>query len=91
VDVVEDGALHLIVDLSGVEFLDSTGLGVLVGIHHRLQAHDGTITLVSAGDRLSRVFHVTRLDKLFEIHPSLDEALQAQPEHPPTADRSGKE
>jgi anti-sigma B factor antagonist len=75
-DVVEGGALHLIVDLSGVEFLDSTGLGVLVGIHHRLQAHDGTMSFVGASERLRRVFHITRLDKLFTIHPTLDDALR---------------
>jgi anti-sigma B factor antagonist len=78
-DIVEGGGLHLIVDLSDVEFLDSTGLGVLVGIYHRLQAHDGSMTFVGASERLRRVFHVTRLDKIFVIHPSLDDALRDRP------------
>ena len=91
VEIVEAGARHLIVDLSGVEFLDSTGLGVLVGIHHRLQAHDGTLSFVGPGERLRRVFRVTRLDKLFEIHPSLDEALQSEAGPSAAPDRSGRE
>jgi anti-sigma B factor antagonist len=76
-DVVENGGRHLIVDLSDVEFLDSTGLGVLVGVHHRLQAQDGSMSFVGASERLLRVFHVTRLDKIFTVYPSLDDALQA--------------
>ncbi len=46
VDLVAAGSHHLIVDMEGVEFLDSTGLGVLVGGLKRVRAHDGSLRLV---------------------------------------------
>jgi anti-sigma B factor antagonist len=76
-DLIEGGGLHLLVDLSAVEFLDSTGLGVLVGIFHRLRSRDGSMAFVSTDDRVRRIFHVTQLTKIFTIYASMDEALQA--------------
>jgi len=78
-DIIDgDGARHLVVDLSEVTFLDSTGLGVLVGIYHRLRARDGTMSFVGANDRVRRVFHVTQLTKIFVLHPSLEDAIAAR-------------
>lgn len=76
-EVIDGGATDLVVDLGDVTFLDSTGLGVLVGIYHRLRARNGTMTFVGANDRVRRVFHVTQLTKIFELHDSLDDAVAA--------------
>ncbi|MFC5752109.1 STAS domain-containing protein [Actinomadura rugatobispora] len=76
-DIIDNGALHLVVDLSEVTFLDSTGLGVLVGIYHRLRARDGSMSFMGVNDRVRRVFHVTQLTKIFVLHRTLDEALAA--------------
>jgi anti-sigma B factor antagonist len=76
-EIVEGGALHLVIDLGEVTFLDSTGLGVLVGIYHRLRARDGSMSFMGAGDRVRRVFHVTQLTKIFVLHDTLDEAIAA--------------
>jgi anti-sigma B factor antagonist len=76
-DIIDSGASHLVVDLSEVTFLDSTGLGVLVGIYHRLRARDGSMSFMGANDRVRRVFHVTQLTKIFVLHQSLEEALAA--------------
>ncbi|MFI0351750.1 STAS domain-containing protein [Actinomadura sp. 9N407] len=76
-DIIDSGAAHLVVDLSEVTFLDSTGLGVLVGIYHRLRARDGSMSFMGANDRVRRVFHVTQLTKIFVLHASLADALAA--------------
>ncbi|GAA3931735.1 anti-sigma factor antagonist BldG [Actinomadura viridis] len=76
-DIIEDGAEHLVVDLGEVTFLDSTGLGVLVGIYHRLRARDGSMSFMGVNDRVRRVFHVTQLTKIFVLHRSLEEAVAA--------------
>ncbi|WP_131742427.1 STAS domain-containing protein [Actinomadura roseirufa] len=81
-DIIDNGGPHLLVDLGEVTFLDSTGLGVLVGIYHRLRARDGSMSFVGANDRVRRVFHVTQLTKIFVLHPSLEDAIAA---HRPTA------
>ena len=75
--VIEGGGLHLVIDLSEVTFLDSTGLGVLVGVYHRLRARDGSMSFAGVGDRVRRVFRVTQLTKIFMLHPSVDDAIAA--------------
>jgi anti-sigma B factor antagonist len=74
---VRDGRVHLVVDLSQVRFLDSTGLGVLVGRLKLTRSRDGSLRLVATEEKVLKVFAITGLDKVFEIYPTLDEALAA--------------
>ena len=75
VELVSQDKLQVIVDLEGVDFLDSTGLGVLVGGLKRLRSHDGDLGLVCSQPRVLKVFEITGLTKVFEIHNSLDAAV----------------
>lgn len=75
VDLVAAGSHQLIIDLEGVEFLDSTGLGVLVGGLKRVRAHDGSLQLVCTQDRILKIFRITGLTKVFPIHATVEEAL----------------
>ena len=74
-DLVAAGTYHVVVDLTAVEFLDSTGLGVLVGGLKKVRAHDGSLELVCNSDRLLKIFKITGLAKVFVIHESADTAL----------------
>jgi len=74
---IERGQHDLVVDLSDVTFMDSTGLGVLVGRLKLIRVHEGAMRLVCAHDRVLKVFTITGLDKVFEIYPTIDEALAA--------------
>jgi anti-sigma B factor antagonist len=58
-------------------FLDSTGLGVLVGGLKRVRGHDGSLQLVCTQERLLKIFRITGLSKVFAIHGSQSEALVA--------------
>lgn len=75
--LVEGGNNKLIVDLSGVEFLDSTGLGVLVKALKRVRENDGSLAVVATTDRISKVFRITGLDAAIGLHGSVDEAVGA--------------
>src|SRR5487761_1434310 len=75
VGLVDAGNYRLIVDMEGVEFLDSTGLGVLVGGLKRVRAHDGGIDLVCTQGRILRIFRITGLSKVFNIFDTVEEAL----------------
>ena len=77
VDLVSQGKHQVIVDLEGVDFLDSTGLGVLVGGLKRLRSHDGDLSLVCTQHRILKVFEITGLTKVFAIHDSVDAAVDA--------------
>jgi anti-sigma B factor antagonist len=78
-DLVARGAVHLIVDLSDVVFLDSTGLGVLVGGLKRVRAHDGSLMVVITADHVLRIFQITGLTKVFAPHASVLDAIAADP------------
>jgi anti-sigma B factor antagonist len=73
--LVAQGKHQIVVDLEGVDFLDSTGLGVLVGGLKRVRAHDGELRLVCTQQRIRKVFEVTGLTKVFAIHDTVDEAI----------------
>jgi anti-sigma B factor antagonist len=85
-DLVAKGAVHIILDLRGVAFLDSTGLGVLVGGLKRVRAHDGSLTLVLEAERILRIFRITGLDGVFPPHPSVPQAVAAEPHWRRTAE-----
>lgn len=74
VDLVNDGKLKIAADLERVEFMDSTGLGVLVGALRRLKERDGTLALVAPQGPVLRVLDVTGLSKVFPIHESVSDA-----------------
>jgi anti-sigma B factor antagonist len=76
-ELVASGAYDIVVDMQQVEFLDSTGLGVLVGGLKKVRAHDGSLRLVCNQDRLLKIFRITGLAKVFVIHETADEALAA--------------
>ena len=75
IDLVSSGQYHLVVDMEGVEFLDSTGLGVLVGGLKRVRAHEGSLRLVCTQERILKIFRITGLTKVFPIHTSVEEAV----------------
>ncbi len=74
---IDAGRYDLVVDLSGVSFMDSTGLGVLVGRLKQIRLNDGSMRLVCAHDRVLKVFVITGLDKVFAIYPTVGEAVAA--------------
>jgi anti-sigma B factor antagonist len=78
-DLAAKGAVHVIADMSRVEFLDSTGLGVLVGGLKRLREHDGSLTLVISAPRILRIFEMTGLTRVFPAQPSVPAAITADP------------
>lgn len=74
VELVDAGARNVVVDLGRVDFLDSTGLGVLVGALKRLRAANGTFGLVCSKEPLLKIFRITALDQVFPIYPSVEAA-----------------
>lgn len=61
------GAQRVVVDLSGVEFLDSFGLGVLVGGLRRARLHGGRLVLAAPNDRVRQILEITSLDTAFQL------------------------
>ena len=67
VDAVAAGSGELVLDLSALEAVDATGLGVLVGAHRRAQRAGRTLVLVDVQVPVARLLLVTRLDRVLAI------------------------
>jgi anti-sigma B factor antagonist len=80
------GAVHLIADLSRVDFLDSTGLGALVGGLKRLREAGGSLALVISTPRILRIFQITGLTKALAVRRSVADAITADPHWQHTAE-----
>lgn len=76
---IQSGRHHLVVDLGDVTFMDSTGLGVLVGRLKLVRSYGGSLRLVCTNRRVLKVFAITGLDRVFDIDDTVDEALARLP------------
>jgi anti-sigma B factor antagonist len=82
VDLVEvGGAGSVVVDLTPVAFMDSTGLSVLLAAHKRARADGGSVRLVCPEGPVLRVLRLTGVDKVLSVHGSLAQAVAAQDAH----------
>ena len=81
IDLVSTGSYQLVVNLDKVGFLDSTGLGVLVGGLRRVRAHDGSLDLVCTREPILKIFRITGLTEVFGIYQTVDQAIAARKGH----------
>ena len=75
--LVDGGALRIVVDLGQATFLDSTALAVLLGAVKRLRSSGGDLVIVCADRNIRKIFEITHLDRVFELHKSRADALTA--------------
>ncbi len=68
----EQGGARLLLDMSAVEFLTSTMLGLLVRLHKRLRDRGGSLALYDAAPDVYGVFETSRLNQVFEVRPRAD-------------------
>lgn len=74
-EAIAGGKTAVVVDLSDVEFIDSTGLSVLLNGLRRVIRRQGAMALVCVNPTVLRLFQITRLDTTFDIHPTRAAAL----------------
>ena len=67
----------VILDLSDLEYMDSTAVGILVGALHRLKGEGRELLLVKPRERIASLLHVANLDSLFEIYETVEQARAA--------------
>jgi anti-sigma B factor antagonist len=75
VDLVDAGSPLVVVDMANVDFLDSTGLGVLVEGLKRARARSSDLAIVATQDKILKIFDITGLNKAFAIHRTVDDAV----------------
>jgi anti-sigma B factor antagonist len=77
IDLAGNGIVHIIADMRGAGFLDSAGLGALVGSLKRLRACGGSLTLVASTGRILQIFRITGLSDALALHSRVPDAITA--------------
>ena len=75
--VEKAGTMKMLINMENVQYLSSAVLGKLISLHKALRTKKGSLRLCNIAAPIFEVFEITRLDKVFDIHKSEDEALDA--------------
>lgn len=75
VELIDEGHEKVLVNLDGVGFMDSTGLGTLIGGLKRMKEREGLLSLVCSSRPVLRILKITGLDAVFSIHDTVEQAL----------------
>jgi anti-anti-sigma factor len=72
---IDEGPKHIILDLSQIDFVDSSGLGALVQLVKKAQTLEGTLQIVS-NPRVTQTVKLVRLEKFLSLQPTVDDAVK---------------
>ena len=75
-NVLAEGHKHLIINMASVTYMDSSGFGTLLSATKRLRPMGGTVNLVKCNNAIDRILRITRLNTVFSIYDSVDEAIE---------------
>ena len=76
-ELIDQGHYNLVINLEKVRYIDSTGLGVLIGGLKRVREHGGSVNLVCTNPQIKKIFDITGLVKIFGIFDGEDAAMKA--------------
>ena len=76
VKLAGEGVRLIVVDMSKLDFIESTGLGAIIAGHLRVRRHQGEVRLVSPMPAIYHLLELTRLTQLFTIYKSAEEACR---------------
>jgi len=74
---IEEGKKHVIIDLSDVKFMNSSGLGMLISGYTTMKNGGGNLKLANATDKIQSLLVITKLITIFENYDSVDEAVKS--------------
>ena len=74
-DLVSEGAVDIVLNLSKVKWINSTGLGLMVSAYTSLVKQGGRMKIAEVSDRIDNILHVTQLELIFETFEKEDEAI----------------
>lgn len=77
-NALEAGLKNIVIDFANCDFIDSAGLGVLVSSYKKAMGQEGNFKLAEIDNlKVLKIFELTRLDKVFDIYPTLEEAINS--------------
>jgi anti-sigma B factor antagonist len=78
-DVINGGANRVVIDFKNVSFLDSSGLGALVGVLKKI-GHRGELVVSGLNNDVQQMFRICRMDRVFKVYVDVDSAVQSMVE-----------
>jgi anti-sigma B factor antagonist len=87
--LVNESKPRIVVDLTAIDLLDSSGLGALLGFRRRVLRNGGEVRLVAPEDNVIALLHTVRFDRIFAISATLDAAIGGDPGAPSGIDEDG--
>ena len=76
-NLIDDGKKKFVVNLKGVPWINSTGLGALMAVYTSIQRSEGVLRLCHVSDRIQSLFMITKLLTIFDTYPSENEAIES--------------
>lgn len=73
--VVDGGFKKVVLDLSGVPWINSTGLGILITGYHSIKAADGVLKICAVKERVLSIFYISQLENIFDVYETRAEAI----------------
>ena len=79
-NIMATGQKHLIINMSNISYMDSSGFGTLLSATKRLRPAGGTVNLVGCNRSIERILQITRLNTIFATHENVNDAIKATKE-----------
>jgi anti-sigma B factor antagonist len=76
-NLIDDGSKKFVVNLKGVPWINSTGLGALMAVYTSIQRSEGVLKLCHVSDRIQSLFMITKLLTIFDTYPTESEAIES--------------
>ena len=76
-ELIESDRKKIVIDLAGVEWMNSTGLGILISSYTTLRNNDGELKLANVTDKIQSLLTITKLVSVFDAHDSVEEAVKS--------------
>jgi anti-sigma B factor antagonist len=76
-EFINERTKNLLIDLNNIAYIDSVGIGIIMGLHMRTRELKGKISLICKKGEIFKIIELVGLDKSIEIYSTLDEALKA--------------
>ena len=75
--LIDEGKKKIVIDLKDVDWMNSSGLGILIGAITTLKNNDGTLTVTNVSERIMNLLKITKLKDIFTIQPDIDTAISS--------------
>ena len=76
-DLLENGYKDVILDFSGVPWINSTGLGILISGYHSLKTAEGSLKICGVKERVLSIFYISQLENIFQVFETCEDAINS--------------